>query len=251
LYIPHNFNKEENQTYVGVWPSKDDFGIKFMTSEKKDEFEKWYDSNCTTTYDFQHELQMYCRSDVDLLLKGCLAFRKNIIELTTKHDDKDFENGIDPFCVSVTIASLCHYIFRNQMLKKDEIAILPQNGYYKNQNHSVKALQWIEYLASKKNVHIKHARNGGEQLIGGIPVDGFDEENNTVYQFHGCFWHACPVCFKPETFNKVKLKSMGAIYKEHLKKIEKLKPMQHNGKNIELIEIWECSFDKLLKEMRN
>jgi hypothetical protein len=59
-FFPHNFNKEENQTYVGVWPSKDDFGIKFMTSEKKDEFEKWYDSNCTTTYDFQHELQMYC-----------------------------------------------------------------------------------------------------------------------------------------------------------------------------------------------
>jgi hypothetical protein len=148
-FFPHNFNKEENQTYVGVWPSKDDFGIKFMTSEKKDEFEKWHDSNCTTTYDFQHELQMYCRSDVDLLLKGCLAFRKNIIELTTKHDDNDFENGIDPFCVSVTKASLCHYIFRNQMLKKDEIAILPQNGYYKNQNQSVKALQWIEYLASQ------------------------------------------------------------------------------------------------------
>jgi hypothetical protein len=57
-------------------------------------------------------------------------------------------------------------------LKKDEIAILPQNGYYKYQNHSVKALQWIEFFASKKNIHIKHARNGGEQLIGGIPVDG-------------------------------------------------------------------------------
>jgi hypothetical protein len=247
-FFPHNFNKEENQAYVGVWPTKDDFGIKFMTIEKKDEFEKWYDSNCNSTYDFQHELKMYCRSDVDLLMKGCLAFRNNIIELTTKHDDKDFENGIDPFCVSVTIASLCHYIFRNQMLKKDEIAILPQNGYYKNQNHSVKALQWIEYLASKKNVHIKHARNGGEQLIGGIPVDGFDEENNTVYQFHGCFLHACPVCFKPETFNKVKLKSMGAIYKEHFRKIEKLKSMEHNGKKIVLIEIWECSFDKMLKE---
>jgi hypothetical protein len=24
---------------------------------------------------------------------------------------------------------LCHYIFRNKMLKKNQIAILPQNGY--------------------------------------------------------------------------------------------------------------------------
>jgi hypothetical protein len=51
-------------------------------------------------------------------MKGCLAFRKNIFDLTTKHDDKDFENGIDPFCVSVTIASLFHFIFRKQMFEK-------------------------------------------------------------------------------------------------------------------------------------
>jgi hypothetical protein len=100
-----------------------------MTSEKKVEFEKWYDSNYHTSYDYFHELKSYCRSDVDLLMKGCLAFRQNIIEITKKEDDKDFVDGIDPFCVSVTVSSLCHYIFRNQMLKENHIGRLSRRFY--------------------------------------------------------------------------------------------------------------------------
>ena len=247
-FFPHNFNREENQSYIGEWPSKDDFGIKFMTSDKKAEFDNWYNSNCNSTYDFFKELQSYCRSDVDLLMRGCLAFRQNIIDVTKKEEDQDFVAGIDPFCVAVTVASLCHYIFRNQMLKENQIAILPQNGYYKNQNHSKKALQWLEFLSHKDKVKLKHARNGGEQIIAGLLVDGFDEETNTVYQFSGDFWHGCPICYKPKTINKVKLKSMGSIYKQHLKNMNKLKSCLHNGKKITVIEMWECTFDKMCKE---
>ncbi len=72
----------------------------------------------------RNHLQAYCKSDVELLMQGCLAFRKSIIEVTKSDDDPNFLNGIDPFCVSVTIASLCHYIFRNKMLKKNQIILL-------------------------------------------------------------------------------------------------------------------------------
>ena len=41
---------------------------------------------------------------------------------------------------------------------------------------------------------IKHAGNGGEQIVTGRLVDGLDDEG-TVYQFHGCFCHSCPQCF--------------------------------------------------------
>ena len=110
-FFPHEFNKEENQNYIGSWPEQHYFGVKFMTSEKKEEFEKWHLSNCDKIYNFQEELKSYCRSDVDLLMKGCLIFRKNIIEITKREGDENFSNGIDAFCVSVTIASLCHFIF--------------------------------------------------------------------------------------------------------------------------------------------
>jgi G:T-mismatch repair DNA endonuclease (very short patch repair protein) len=247
-FFPHGFNLEENQKYVGVWPSKEDFGIKFMTDEKKKEFEEWYEKNSNSVYDFQQELQAYCKSDVELLMQGCLAFRKSIIEVTKSKDDPNFLNGIDPFCVSVTIASLCHYIFRNKMLKKNQIAILPQNGYYNNQNHSIKAIQWLEFLSMKKNLFIKHARNGEEEKIAGYPVDGYNKDSNTVYQFHGCFWHGHPACYKAGTVNKVKLKSMGAIYKQHMSRMSILQKAPHNGKKLNIVEIWECEFDKMCKE---
>ena len=45
-FFPHEFNKEENQDYIGSWPEQHYFGVKFMTSEKKEEFEKWHSSKC-------------------------------------------------------------------------------------------------------------------------------------------------------------------------------------------------------------
>ncbi len=54
---------------------------------------------------------------------------------------------------------------------------------------------------TKNNIKIRHALNGGEKVILGKKVDGYSKETNTVYQFHGCFWHGCSKCFDPNTIN--------------------------------------------------
>ena len=140
-------------------------------------------------------------------MKGCLAFRKHIIEINTQASKDEYKNkfinGIDPFICSITIAGLCHYIYRNILLKSDTIAIIPENGYYKNQNHSYKSIQWLEYLSYTNKIKIFHARNGGEQKIGDFLVDGYDKESNTVYQFHGCYWHGHEACYTSGTYNRV------------------------------------------------
>ena len=42
----------------------------------------------------------------------------------------------------------------------------------------------------KENIPIQHAENGGEFYIQGIgKVDGYCQETNTVYEFHGSYWH--------------------------------------------------------------
>jgi hypothetical protein len=43
------------------------------------------------------------------------------------------------------------------------------------EKQSVKALQWIKYVAQLKGVHIQHARNGGEKTIDQYRVDGYYE----------------------------------------------------------------------------
>jgi hypothetical protein len=47
------------------------------------------------------------------------------------------------------------------------------------------ACKYFDYLMKKENINIKHALNGGEFFINelGFWVDGYDEENNTVYEF--------------------------------------------------------------------
>jgi hypothetical protein len=39
-------------------------------------------------------------------------------------------------------------------------------------------MQWIKYLSTAEEVHIQHARNGGEKEIGSYKVDGYYENEN-------------------------------------------------------------------------
>lgn len=94
-------------------------------------------------------------------------------------------------------------------------------------------------MSEKDAVFIRHSKNGNEKSFDNYKVDGFCDETNTIYEFHGCFYHGCPKCYTPHTFNKVLQRSMNDIYEKHLTRIEFLKSKAN------LIEIWECDFDNL------
>jgi G:T-mismatch repair DNA endonuclease (very short patch repair protein) len=61
---------------------------------------------------------------------------------------------------------------------------------------------------------VHHALNGGEINIGGTNADGLNQETNTVYQYHGCFWHGCPKCYDENTIKIVKQETMGDLYEK-------------------------------------
>ena len=137
--------------------------------------------------------------------------------------------GIDPFRSAITISSLCHVIYRSFILKSKSLGYIPES--IKEKNSSYKANIWLNSF--KKNL-IK------EYKFGPYFVDGYDLINKTVYEFHGCYFHGCPKCFKPETFNKVMQLTMSTVYKRHNIRIEYIKNFCNK-----LIEIWECDFDIL------
>lgn len=56
----------------------------------------------------------------------------------------------------------------------------------------------IEWLDSLNNSNIKHAENGGEEVIAGYWVDGYDPTTNTVYEFHGDVFHGNLDIYNPE-----------------------------------------------------
>ena len=78
------------------------------------------------------------------------------------------------------------------------------DGYKKHERYSDQSIKWLDHLMKTKNIHIQHAENGGEHRIGNYIVDGYDEENNTFYEFHGCFWHghSCHANYDEEKWSK-------------------------------------------------
>ena len=174
-YFPHFFNKKENQKYIGSYPDKDCYGFRHFTKEKQKDFNAWYDSVQNRTFNFVEELFSYCEIDVELLAKGCIAFTK-IIEKAS---------NISPFSNCITLASLCHKIFRQNYMIPESIAIIPEVGYNPKQKASKKALLWIKWCSSKKNIKLSHAMNGFEKKIEKFQLDGWDSASGEAYEFHG------------------------------------------------------------------
>ena len=51
---------------------------------------------------------------------------------------------------------------------------------------------WIEQLIHDRNINIQSAFHGGERKLGSSRVDGLCSEMETVFEFHGDYWHAHP-----------------------------------------------------------
>jgi len=60
--------------------------------------------------------------------------------------------------------------------------------------YSKVAIEWMESIMDENNIYIQHAENNGEHILDNtkIRVDGYCHETNTVYEFHGDYWHGHP-----------------------------------------------------------
>lgn len=126
---------------------------------------------------------------------------------------------------------MCLAIYRSKYLPKNTIAVIEEE---KKDIFSKSSITWLSQF---KNVH--HAVNGGEKVICGAKVDGFDKITNTIYQYHGCFWHGCNKCFSPSTVNHVNHDTMEDLYEKTTRRSKQLKEAGYS-----LVEIWECEWLK-------
>ncbi|XP_045211635.2 uncharacterized protein LOC123563108 [Mercenaria mercenaria] len=234
-YFPHLYNRMENQGAVlDCLPDVQYYNYDSMKPSDREIFLKWYEENKDKPFNFQSELLEYCRSDVDILRRGCLTFRDNLMSII----------NIDPFEQCITIASACNLVFRTNFLEQDSIGIIPHHGYKPEQMQSVKALQWIKYLSHTQGHQIQHARNGGEKCLGPYMVDGYYETiggEKVVLEFHGDFWHGNPTKYSNSTVNPVRKLTMGELYQRTL---DKKKYLGENGYTY--VSIWESEFDQQL-----
>ena len=104
----------------------------------------------------------------------------------------------------------------------------------------------IEWLKSFSNPNILHAENGGEQIIAGFRVDGYDPITNTVYEFHGDAYHGNLEIYAPDAFCHPfdKTKTADSLFQETFERMNKI------AKYANIIYIWENDYKKGLDSVR-
>ena len=130
--------------------------------------------------------------------------------------------------------------------------------YGGNTNFSYAACQWIEKQSELIGKHIHHALCGhggefyGEMLITEeacgkeIPVDGYEPESKTIFQYYGCKWHGCP-CQKSGSSERSSKERNSLDEERYSKTIDLEKRMEEQG--FKIVSVWECEKPEL-KKMR-
>ncbi|GFR60792.1 novel protein similar to DNA polymerases [Elysia marginata] len=105
--------------------------------------------------------------------------------------------------------------------------------------------EWLEWVADKENITIRHKLNSKDKQLGArrIRVDGWNAENNTVYQFHGCFFHGHE-CHKTEGCGDVNLVS-GKSFQKLRERTAEITQYLREEVGVKVIEMYECEWEEM------
>jgi len=93
--------------------------------------------------------------------------------------------------------------------------------------------EWLDLLkVPQRQIYIKINNKQ-------FKVDGFNPKTNTIYEFHGDFWHGNPRRFAPSKIHPVTKTTYGELYK----KTKSRKQIFKNA-GYKVIEIWESDWKK-------
>lgn len=113
--------------------------------------------------------------------------------------------------------------------------------------HSKAQIEWLSFISLKDNIIIEHAENNKEFIIPNTKykADGYCQETNTIYEYHGDYWHGNPNVFDSNEINKTTKCTFGELYQKTLDREQKIKDMGFN-----LVTIWESDWIKLNKSIK-
>lgn len=105
-----------------------------------------YTNNKSSPFELDSELRAYCENDTEILIKSVLEFRRILMQEVTQ--------GFDVLPISCTIArfflnnyikycfSACMSIFRALFMKENQLALVPERGYERNEKASVVVIKF-------------------------------------------------------------------------------------------------------------
>ncbi|XP_029975791.1 uncharacterized protein LOC115408984 [Salarias fasciatus] len=234
-FFPHKFSSAGSLKYTGPYPPPTDYGFERMSCPEQVKFQGWYDSVSRGVFDFEKEALFYCKNDVQILFEGCVRFRNQFLN----------ETKVDPFS-RITISSACMKVFLTNFLRPRTLAIPPPDDYRRQvKSYSHASIQWLEYVSHSRGVFIQHALNRGETQIGPYFVDGFAtiDDVEWVFEFQGCFFHGCPICFQPHETCPLTGKPFEELYTASEEKLHRLRSVY----GLQTCVIWEHEWLEMKK----
>ncbi len=176
-----------------IFPERNYYEPDYMSSPDKNEFEKFYEENKDKEFNFK-EIEAYCKSDVEILAKGCMIYNKIIQNIL--RDQQDF-SLFEPFRVCLTLPSLVNRIYRRYFMIPNTIATQSQYNYPAERS-SKKCQIWLNYLKQTEKYiveenKLKWQKIKHEEVIDNIKktvvtskklnitriLDGYDDDEKT------------------------------------------------------------------------
>lgn len=119
-------------------------------------------------------------------------------------------------------------------------------------------IKWIKEVENKHHIRIRHALSsksksihlacrscghcndcrGGEYYIQGVgKVDGYCKKTNTVYEFHGDYWHGNPKIYPSNELHPILGCTYSELYRRTLERDNLIRSMGYN-----LVTMWESEY---------
>ncbi|CAK5015611.1 unnamed protein product [Meloidogyne enterolobii] len=232
-FFPHLANNPNNYGKY-IFPSKNDYLAEGMMPDKRKIFDQWFEQHQHEPFQLDEALASYCTNDVEILMAGLIAFRKEFIEVS---------KGMDVLREAMTIASACMKHFRTNHLKAEHIGIVPERGYDNAENQSRIAFKFMEWYAEENHVEIQTAYSiEGEKRIGNYRLDGWVESQQLGIEINGCCWHGCIKCYPDDNIVLPNGKTAGRQREQDNKRLEFIKSQ------IKVEVYWECEILDMVKK---
>lgn len=239
-YFPHYFNTKVNEGATECeWPSMEMYGVDRMSLDDRTEFEMWYHAERAKgeKFNFERELERYCRADVDILRRTVIKFTALCLE----------SSKIDPFRECCTIANYCMFNYRANFLKEGRIGLTPPGGYFHADKQSKGAIEWLKWEAHRRGVEIRHADNGREEKVGRWKLDGYYETpqgEHVALEYLGCYYHGHRKCF-PNSWVPAGPRVPETMGDREQRTRLRSEALRRHGFTV--VEMWECEWNELKK----
>ena len=122
-----------------------------------------------------------------------------------------------------------------------------EKAFYPSHQASKESLRWLEQEAKRWKIRIHHAMSGhgGERWIERAPVDGYNPETKTVFQYHGCYWHGCRKCYPND---RDRIIDRNEKMREDLFKATKRRTGYLRKAGYHVVEAWACEVGEIFDE---